>query len=178
MSLLFHIFVSSQTSNNQWHKQHLCGTSLIKSTTHFHLDVEVIYIYPPLPGHMVVGVVVTTDAEAKELAGGALDLEPLDLQGTLQEPVASLKVPVAAPQEMHAADGQEVSGGQPLQEGLELIWMTGGEGGGEQIAKWREVVESECEKREKKEEFMLFIFCLKWRCWVRYFRIIHFCMIK
>lgn len=84
---------------------------------------------------MVVGVVVTTDAEAKELAGGALDLEPLDLQGTLQEPVASLKVPVAAPQEMHAADGQEVSGGQPLQEGLELIWMTGGEGGGEQIAK-------------------------------------------
>ncbi|TNN83192.1 hypothetical protein EYF80_006525 [Liparis tanakae] len=59
-------------------------------------------------GHLVVGVVVTTDAEAKELASGALDLEPLDLQGTLQEPVAGLKVPVAAPQEMHTADGQEL----------------------------------------------------------------------
>lgn len=69
---------------------------------------------------------VATDAEAKELAGGALNLEPLDLQGALEEPVAGLQVPVAAPQEVHAADGQEVSGGQPLQEGLELVW-TGGE---------------------------------------------------
>lgn len=71
----------------------------------------------------MVWVVVATDAEAKELAGGALNLEPLDLQGALEEPVASLQVPVAAPQEVHAADGQEVSGGQPLQEGLELVWM-------------------------------------------------------
>lgn len=67
---------------------------------------------------------VTTDAEAKKLAGGALDLEPLNLQGTLEEPVAGLQVPVAAPQEMHTADGQEVSGGQSLQEGLELICVT------------------------------------------------------
>ena len=79
------------------------------------------YLYPPFPRHLVVGVVVTTDAEAKELAGGALDLEPLNLQGTLEEPVAGLQVPVTAPQEMHTADRQEVSGGQPLQEGLELI---------------------------------------------------------
>lgn len=77
---------------------------------------------------------VTTDAEAKELAGSALDLEPLDLQGTLKEPVASLKVPVTAPQEMHTADGQEVSGGQPLQEGLELIWMTESDEVKEQMA--------------------------------------------
>lgn len=77
---------------------------------------------------------VTTDAEAKELAGGALDLEPLDLQGTLKQPVACLKVPVAAPQEMHTADGQEVSGGQPLQEGLELVWMTERDGVRKQIA--------------------------------------------
>lgn len=40
--------------------------------------------YPPLPRHLVVRIVVTTDAEAKELAGSALDLEPLDLQGTLK----------------------------------------------------------------------------------------------
>lgn len=66
---------------------------------------------------------VTTDAEAKELAGCALDLKSLDLQGTLKEPVASLQVPVAAPQEMHAADGQEVCGGQSLQEGLELLCL-------------------------------------------------------
>lgn len=78
----------------------------------------------------MVGVVVAADAEAKELAGGALDLEPLDLQGALQQPVAGLQVPVAAPQEVHAADGQEVCGGQPLQEGLELIWVRGGEGAG------------------------------------------------
>lgn len=79
----------------------------------------------------MVGVVVAADAEAKELAGGVLDLEPLDLQGALQQPVAGLQVPVAAPQEVHAADGQEVSGGQPLQEGLELIWVRGGgEGAG------------------------------------------------
>lgn len=64
----------------------------------------------------MVGIVVTTDAEAKELAGCASDLEPLDLQGALKEPVAGLQVPVAAPQKMHAADGQEMSGGQPLQE--------------------------------------------------------------
>lgn len=82
------------------------------------------YFYPPLPRHLVVGVVVTTDAEAKKLAGGALDLEPLNLQGTLEKPIAGLQVPVAAPQEMHAADGQEVSGGQSLQEGLELICVT------------------------------------------------------
>lgn len=78
----------------------------------------------------MVGVVVAADAEAKELAGGALDLEPLDLQGALQQPVASLQVPVAAPQEVHAADGQEVGGGQPLQEGLELIWAKGREEAG------------------------------------------------
>lgn len=67
------------------------------------------HFYPPLPRHLVVWVVVTTDAEAKKLAGSALNLEPLDLQGTLKEPVAGLKVPVTAPQEMHTADGQEVS---------------------------------------------------------------------
>lgn len=81
----------------------------------------------------MVGVVVAADAEAKELAGGALDLEPLDLQGALQQPVAGLQVPVAAPQEVHAADGQEVSGGQPLEEGLELICVRKrekGSGGG------------------------------------------------
>lgn len=71
----------------------------------------------------MVRVVVTTDAEAEELAGSALNLEPLDLQGTLEEPVAGLEVPVTSPQEMHTADGQEVSGGQPLQERLELVWM-------------------------------------------------------
>lgn len=81
---------------------------------------------------------VTTDAEAKELAGGALNLEPLDLQGALKEPVAGLKVPVAAPQEMHTADGQKVSGGQPLQEGLKLIWVTEGDGAREQIVKTRD----------------------------------------
>ena len=82
-----------------------------------------LYFHPPLSRHLVVWVVVTTDAEAEELAGGALNLEPLDLQGTLEEPVAGLEVPVASPQEMHTADGQEVSGGQPLQEWLELVWM-------------------------------------------------------
>lgn len=66
---------------------------------------------------------MTTDAESKELAGSTLDLEPLDLQGTLKEPVTGLQVPVTAPQEVHTVDGQEVSGGQPFQEGLELIWM-------------------------------------------------------
>lgn len=83
--------------------------------TRFHL---------PLPGHLVVWVVVTADAEAKKLAGGVLNLESLDLQGALEEPVASLEVPVTAPQEVHAADGEEVSGGQPLQERLEFIWAT------------------------------------------------------
>lgn len=63
------------------------------------------YFYPPLPRHLVAGIVVTTDAEAKELAGGALDLEPLDLQGTLKESVAGLQVPVTAPQKMNTADG-------------------------------------------------------------------------
>lgn len=53
----------------------------------------------------MIWVVVTTDAEAKKLAGRALNLEPLDLKGTLKEPVAGLKVPVAAPQEMDTADG-------------------------------------------------------------------------
>lgn len=81
----------------------------------------------PLSRHLVVRVVVAADAEAKELAGSALNLEPLDLQRALQQPVASLQVPVAAPQEVHAADGQEVSGGQPLQEGLELVWVKGRE---------------------------------------------------
>lgn len=88
----------------------------------------------------MVWVVVTTDAEAKELAGGALNLEPLDLQGALEEPVAGLKVPVTAPQEMHAADGQEVSGGQPLQEGLELIWVS-----------WRDRVREQIAKQLEKE---------------------------
>lgn len=67
--------------------------------------------YPPLPRHLVVGIVVTTDAEVKELAGCTLNLESLDLQGTLKEPVASLQVPVAAPQKMNTADGQKVCGG-------------------------------------------------------------------
>lgn len=67
---------------------------------------------------------VTADAEAEKLAGGVLNLESLDLQGALEEPVAGLEVPVTAPQEVHAADGEEVSGGQPLQERLEFIWTT------------------------------------------------------
>lgn len=95
--------------------------------------------YPPLPRHLVVGIVVTTDAEVKELAGRSLNLESLDLQGTLKEPVASLQVPVAAPQEMHAADGQEMRGGQPLQEGLELIWMQDEIGARGQITKQRDM---------------------------------------
>lgn len=74
----------------------------------------------------MVWVVVTTDAEAKQLASGVLNLESLDLQGALEEPVASLEVPVAAPQEVHAANGEEVSRGQPLQERLEFIWTTEG----------------------------------------------------
>lgn len=98
---------------------------------------------------------VTTDAEAKELAGSALDLVPLDLQRALKEPVASLKVPVTAPEEMHTADGQEVSGRKPLQEGLELIWMTGRDGvWREQMSKqgceeWRGNVTERVEKKEK-----------------------------
>lgn len=80
-----------------------------------------LFFYPPLPGHLVVGIVVTADAEAKELAGGVLDLGALNVEGTLEEPVASLQVPVTPPQEVHTADGQEVSRGQPLQKGLELI---------------------------------------------------------
>lgn len=80
--------------------------------------------HPPLPGHLMVRVVVTADAEAKQLAGGVLNLEPLDLEGALEEPVAGLEVPVAAPQEVHAADGEEVSRGQPLQERLEFVWAT------------------------------------------------------
>lgn len=74
----------------------------------------------------MVWVVVTTDAEAKQLASGVLNLESLDLQGALEEPVASLEVPVAAPQEVHAANGEEVSRGQPLQERLEFIWTKEG----------------------------------------------------
>lgn len=35
--------------------------------------------HPPLPGHLMVWVVETTDAEAKELAGSVLNLESLDL---------------------------------------------------------------------------------------------------
>lgn len=77
--------------------------------------------HPPLSGHLMVRVVMTTDAEAEKLAGGVLNLESLDLQGALEEPVAGLEVPVAPPQEVHAADGEEVSRGQPLQERLELI---------------------------------------------------------
>lgn len=77
--------------------------------------------HPPLPGHLMVWVVVTTDAEAEQLAGGVLNLQSLDLQGGLEEPVAGLEVPVAAPQEVHAADGKEVSRGQPLQKRLEFI---------------------------------------------------------
>lgn len=72
----------------------------------------------------MVWVVVTTDAEAKQLAGSVLNLETLDLQGGLEEPVAGLEVPVAAPQEVHAANGEEVSRGQPLQERLKFIWIT------------------------------------------------------
>lgn len=80
--------------------------------------------HPPLPGHLMVRVVVTADAEAKQLAGGVLNLEPLDLEGALEESVAGLEVPVAAPQEVHAADGEEMSRGQPLQERLEFVWAT------------------------------------------------------
>lgn len=76
----------------------------------------------------MVGVVVTADAEAEQLAGGVLNLEPLDLQGALEEPVAGLEVPVAAPQQVHTADGEEVGGRQPPQERLELIWTTETEG--------------------------------------------------
>lgn len=138
-----------------WLNPHLISTTMWRS-----------YIYPPLPRHLVVGVVVTTDAEAKELASGALDLEPLDLQGTLQEPVAGLKVPVAAPQEMHTAHGQEVSGGQPLQEGLELIWMTEREGGESRLQnrdEWRDNM--------KKKIGISGRNILSWllpKCWVRY----------
>lgn len=64
----------------------------------------------------MVRVVVATDAETEKLAGGVLNLESLDLQGALEEPVAGLEVPVAAPQEVHTADGEEMSRGQPLQE--------------------------------------------------------------
>ena len=74
------------------------------------------FLDPPLPRHLVVGVVVAADAEAKELAGGALDLEPLGLQGALEQAVAGLQVPVTAPQKVDTADRQEVGGGQPLQE--------------------------------------------------------------
>lgn len=48
---------------------------------------------------------VAADAEPKKLAGSALNLEPLNLQRALKEPVAGLKVPVATPQEMNTADG-------------------------------------------------------------------------
>lgn len=86
-------------------------TSPLLSVTEYKISIMIwrSYFYPPLPRHLVVWVVVATDAEAKQLAGSALNLEPLDLQGTLKEPVAGLKVPVTAPQEMHAADWQEVS---------------------------------------------------------------------
>lgn len=87
------------------------------------------FLDPPLPRHLVVGVVVAADAEAKELAGGALDLEPLGLQGALEQAVAGLQVPVTAPQEVDTADRQEVGGGQPLQERLKLIWRRERNGG-------------------------------------------------
>lgn len=64
----------------------------------------------------MVGIVVTADAEAEELAGSALDLQSLHLQGALKKPVAGLQIPVAAPEKMHTADGEEMSGGQPLQK--------------------------------------------------------------
>lgn len=64
---------------------------------------------------------VAADAQAEEFAGRALDLQSLGLQRTLQEPIAVLKVPVAAPQQVNAAHGEEMRRWQPLQKRLKLI---------------------------------------------------------
>ena len=69
----------------------------------------------------MVGIVAAADAEAEELAGGALDLLPLGLHGTLQELVAVLHVPVVAPVLMDAPNGQEVVAGETLHKRFKLI---------------------------------------------------------
>lgn len=56
----------------------------------------------------MIRIVPTPDTEAKELAGGALDLLALDLHGTLQEFVAVLEVPVVPPVLVDAPNGQEM----------------------------------------------------------------------
>lgn len=73
-------------------------------------------LHLPLSRQLVVGIVAAADAEAEELAGGALDLLPLGLRGALQELVAVLQVPVVAPVLMDAPDGQEVVAGETLHE--------------------------------------------------------------
>jgi hypothetical protein len=62
----------------------------------------------------VIGVVAATHAEAKELAGSALNLLPLCLSGTLQELVAVLQIPVIATVLVDATDSQEVVAGKAL----------------------------------------------------------------
>lgn len=62
----------------------------------------------PFPRQLVVGVVPTPDAEAKEFAGGALDLLALGFQRALQQLVAVLQVPVVPPVLVDAPNGQEV----------------------------------------------------------------------
>ena len=69
----------------------------------------------------MVGIVAAADAEAEELAGGALDLLPLGLRGALQELVAVLQVPVVAPVLMDAPNAQEVVARETLHEGFKLI---------------------------------------------------------
>lgn len=56
----------------------------------------------------MVGVVPTPDTEAKEFAGGALDLLALGFQRALQQLVAVLQVPVVPPVLVDAPNGQEV----------------------------------------------------------------------
>ena len=75
----------------------------------------------PLSRQLVVGIVAAADAEAEELAGGALDLLPLGLRGALQELVAVLQVPVVAPVLMDAPNAQEVVARETLHEGFKLI---------------------------------------------------------
>ena len=77
--------------------------------------------HSPLSGQLVAGVVAAADAEAEQLAGGALDLLPLGLRGALQELVAVLQVPVVAPVLVDAPDGQEVVARETLHERLKLI---------------------------------------------------------
>lgn len=50
----------------------------------------------------------TSDTEAEEFAGSALDLLALGFQGALQQFVAVLQVPVVPPVLVDACNGQEV----------------------------------------------------------------------